>query len=146
MTPGQHCMIGYLVELPWIVTLVDDPIYQFKKRRSFVSFLLKCATIGYAHTRKVLVLMWRIVESKGLDHSTTDNWWRRFRERHPQLTLKTAMPLSKARAMAADEQVINKYFDMLEDTLIENSILDDLHCILYNLDETGMPLNPPSQK
>ena len=55
------------------------------------------------------------------------------------------MPLSQARAMATDEKVINQYFDILEDTLIENKILNDPHC-LYNLDESGMPLNPKSLK
>ena len=123
-----------------------QPFLTMEEEEELVSFLLKCATIGYAHTRKeVLILMRRIVDSKGLDHSVTDNWWRRFRERHPQITLRTAMPLSQARAMAADEQVINEYFDMLEDTLVENGILDDPHCI-YNLDETGMPLNPKVHK
>ena len=87
--------------------------------------------------------------------------------RHPQLTLRAAMPLSQARALmrmsltntaadtegsyasvtgqSTDENVINQYFDTLEDTLVENDIFDDPHCI-YNLDETGMPLNPKSQK
>jgi len=55
------------------------------------------------------------------------------------------MPLSQARAMATDEKVINQYFDILEDTLIENKILNDPHC-LYNHDESGMPLNPKSLK
>lgn len=70
----------------------------------------------------MLILMRCIAESKGIDHS---NWWRRFCERHPQLILRAAMPLLQARAMATDVQVINQYFDMLEDTLLENGILDD---------------------
>ena len=122
------------------------PYLTIEEEEELVSFLLKCAKIGYAHTRKeVLSLVRRIVESKGFDHVITDSWWRRFCERHPQLTLRAAMPLSQARAMATDENVINQYFDTLEDTLVENDIFDDPHCI-YNLDETGMPLNPKSQK
>ena len=122
------------------------PYLTVEEEEELVSFLLKSAKIGYAHTRKeVLSLVRRIVESKGADGVVTENWWKRFCERHPQITLRTVMPLSQARAMANDELVINQYFDLLEHTLVENGIFNDPHCI-YNLDETGMPLNPKSLK
>lgn len=124
------------------------PYLSVEEEEELVSFLVKCAQIGYARTRlEVLTLVCRIVESKGVEsvEHVTDSWWRRFRERHPQLTLWTAMPLSYARAMATDEHVINQYFDILEATLTDNGILDHPHCI-FNCDETGMPLNPKSLK
>ena len=62
-----------------------------------------------------------------------------------QLTLRTAMPSSYARALATDKDVISGYYDLLEDTLVANNVLDDPHCI-YNCDESGLPLNPKSLK
>lgn len=55
------------------------------------------------------------------------------------------MPLSYARALATDKDVIRQYYDMLEDTLVANGIFHDPHCI-YNCDETGLPLNPKPLK
>ena len=77
------------------------PYLSVEEEEELVSFLLKCAVIGYAHTQKeVLAIEQRAVESKGGQHVVSDGWWKRFCERHPQLTLRTAMPLSYARALA----------------------------------------------
>ena len=58
---------------------------------------------------------------------------------------RTAVPLSVARAMATDQDVLDRYFDMLTDSLKHN----DLICKpmqLYNCDETGMPLGAYHRK
>lgn len=49
--------------------------------------------------------------------------------------------MSQARTRGSHPDSISKYFDMLEDTLRENGILDK-PCQLFNTDELGMPLNP----
>ena len=61
------------------------------------------------------------------------------------MTLKVAIPLSLARAMATDEDVLNRYFDMLEDCLCCNEIFDS-PSRMFNCDETGLPLAPKSEK
>uniref|UniRef100_A0A1X7UP44 DDE-1 domain-containing protein n=1 Tax=Amphimedon queenslandica TaxID=400682 RepID=A0A1X7UP44_AMPQE len=43
--------------------------------------------------------------------------------------------------MATDNSVIQKYFDILEDTLKENSLFNNPTHI-FNCDETGLQLNP----
>ena len=122
------------------------PYLSIEEEEELVSFLLKCAEIGYAHTRpQVLSLVQRIVESKDISEHVSDSWWRRFQERHPILKLRTAMPLSMARGMAMDKQVLDTYFDILESTLVDNGILNNPSCI-YNCDETGMPLSPKPLK
>ena len=73
----------------------------------------------------------------------TNGWWERFSNRHPNICLKTSIPLSYVRAMAEDEGSLKGYFDLLETTLHEN---DPSHNIIYNCDETGMPLNPKPLK
>ena len=55
---------------------------------------------------------------------------------HPKLTLRTPTTLSLFRTNATDPQVINT----LEMTLEENG-LTDKPCQIFNIDETGMPLD-----
>ena len=65
------------------------------------------AKIGYAHTRKqVIALVQQIVESKGISTVVSSGWWERYIKRHPQVTLRVAVPLSMARAMASDREVL----------------------------------------
>ena len=68
-------------------------------------------------------------------------WLESFRRRHPQLTLRTAAPVSYARAVASDPAVISNYYDLLECTLVENNLIDK-PAQIFNMDEIGMPLDP----
>lgn len=107
------------------------------------AFLVKCSEMGYPHTRQqILALVQQILNSKNIVAAVTitHGWWNRFRQRHPFITLRSAVPLSYVRAMAQDKGSIEKYFDYLEETLMENQILDDPASI-FNCDETGVPLN-----
>ena len=69
----------------------------------------------------------------------------RFIQRHPHLSFRVAAPLSLARAMATDSEVIAKYFDILEDFLVQNGLFDRPG-LIFNCDETGLPLNPKCTK
>ena len=62
-----------------------------------------------------------------------------FIARHPTLALRIPATLSIARANASDQRVIDNYFDELETTVEENELLDK-PCLVFNMDETGMPL------
>ena len=111
-----------------------------------VKFLLRCATIGYAKSKKdVIAIIMEMCKSKRLDHKVTDGWWNSFLKRHPNLTLRSASCLSKARAIASDPSSIQQYFDILEETLDEYDIKDSPNFI-YNMDETGMPFQPKLPK
>ena len=109
-------------------------------------FLTKCAHIRFPKTRiEVLCIVRNILESKGLNADVTSGWWEGFCRRNPSLTLRVAAPLSKARFVATDPEVINRYFDLLEETL-ERAELEDKPAQIFNMDETGMPLDPKSLK
>ena len=43
--------------------------------------------------------------------------------------------------MASDPEIINNYYDLLECTLCDNDLMDK-PSQTFNLDETGMPLDP----
>ena len=117
-----------------------------EEEEELTSFLLELAKIGYALTRKeVIAIVQRVVDSKNISAIVSNGWWERYVNRHPQITLRVAVPFSMARAMASDRDVIDRYFDMLEDCLKSNEIYNKPSCI-FNCDESGIPLNPKSLK
>ena len=61
--------------------------------------------------------------------------------RHPDVTLRTPSSLCKARALATNHEIIDQYFDILEEALMVNNLFDKPHQV-FNLDETGVPLDP----
>ena len=88
-------------------------------------FLSGCASVGFARSRQqVLELVQEVVNRKGYTVRVSHGWWDSFRRRHPNLTLRTASPLSYARVMGSDPTVISKYYDLLERTLSDNNLLD----------------------
>ena len=122
------------------------PYLNAEEEEELASFLVQTAKIGYPHSRsQLLALVQQIVDCKGIKATVTNGWWERFVNRHPQLSLRTGVPLSLARAMATDQGVLGKYFDILEDCLVQNGIFDKAAAI-FNCDETGLPLNPACGK
>ena len=82
--------------------------------------------------------------AKGIEKTVVYSWWQRFCQRHT-VSLRTAVPLSLNRAKATDPFVIERHFDLLEETLRSNGLLNGpTH--LFNCNETGMPLSPKSFK
>ena len=65
--------------------------------------------------------------------------------RHKEFSLKSTEQLSHARMLASIPGVLDNYFDLLEDTLVKNDLLHK-PCMIFNVDETGMLLDPPSLK
>ena len=115
-----------------------------------VTFLKKCAQIGYPRSRlQVLALVQRAVDKKATGSEArcvSSGWWDRFRQRHKdELTLRTPSALSQVRAVVSDRAAIDAYYDILQSTLEENDLMDKPGQIL-NLDETGMPLQPKGVK
>ena len=53
--------------------------------------------------------------------------------------------LAYKRAVAMNKEVIDHYFDLLEDTLKQNNLLER-PAQIFNADERGIPLSPQSGK
>ena len=47
--------------------------------------------------------------------------------------------------VSISSEIIDNYFDLLESTLLENDLCDK-PCQIFNVDESGTPLDPPSLK
>ena len=92
-----------------------------------------------------MAIVQNAVMSKGRQVSISNGWWEVFHKRYPFLTLTTAEELSYAHSITGNTEVINNYFDLLEQTLVDNKLMDKSSQI-FNCDETGLPLehNPSS--
>ena len=122
------------------------PYLSPKEEDELIAFLLKCARMGYPKSRnQVLAIVQSIVNAKHLNAEVSSGWWARFKKRHPNLSLRTAAPLSIPRLQAQDPDMLSSYFSELEKTLRQYKIFDDPNSI-FNCDETGIPLNPKPMK
>lgn len=116
------------------------------EEQDLVSFLVKSAEIGCGRTtNEVLEIVERMLVSKGQQRTVTNGWWVAFSRRHPELSLTTPATLSIARAKASSKESINHYFDILQQTFDEND-LNDQPAAIFNMDETGCPLDPKPLK
>ena len=67
-------------------------------------------------------------------------WWRGFRDGHKELSLRKVEAIDRGRAANTKEDIIQEYFDVLEDTMRKNNLLDKSH-LLFNYDESALVLN-----
>ena len=65
--------------------------------------------------------------------------------RHSELSLRCSDPLSYCRSRAVCKESLESYFTLLKQTLEQNNLMDRSACI-YNMDETGMPLDSKQLK
>lgn len=68
------------------------------------------------------------------------DWFRAFVKRHTHLSLRKPEGLSRARAEGLNKAEVSKYFQNLEKILKDYDLFDKPECI-YNMDESGFPLN-----
>lgn len=117
-----------------------------EEEEELASFILQIAKIGYPRNKaQILALVQQIIESKGIKAIVSNGWWESFLQRHSQLSLRSAIPLSMKRAIATDPEMFQQYFDILEECLLQNAIFDK-PTVIFNCDETGLPLNPTCGK
>ena len=125
-----------------------SPYLTREEETELHDFLVKSAEIGCGKTRReVISIVRRVVDKKGrnLDNFNGDGWWFRFMERNPELSLRTSDPLSRVRRNAVTKDNMDHYFSLLEKTLNDSCLLNKASRI-YNMDETGMPLDPKPLK
>lgn len=63
----------------------------------------------------------------------------------PQLSLRKRDPTANVRMDCLNKETMDKYFDFLKDTLVENNLMESPSRI-YNVDKTSMPLNHSAPK
>ena len=85
-------------------------------------------------------------EKKVLKHmKISDGWYRRFMERQSHLSLRKGDPTANVRMDCLTPEKMKQYFELLKDVLEEHNLMESPGQI-YNVDETGMPLDHRSPK
>ena len=96
------------------------PYINIEEEEELVRFLLRCSAIWYPKSRQeVLAIVTRMLERKGIGACATSGWWQSFCRRHPNLTLRAPASLSKARHYASDPEIVKRYPDLLEQTMVD---------------------------
>lgn len=70
-----------------------------------------------------------------LERGLSDNWWSRFRARHPELSARVPDPLNRARVQGATPAAIKGFFDVYEPIFVSHSLEHKPH-LIFNCDET----------
>ena len=115
----RKCLLGQLVDLHAI----------WMKKKKLVEFLLGCAEVCYPKSvKEVRVIVGKMVVKKqhqdsGSTVPISHGWSEKFQKRYQELSLRSSETLSQRRAIAISPAVLNKYFDLLEDSIKGN----DLH-------------------
>ena len=107
----------------------------------------KVATAGYKESQQAKAPTKTTISGRCLLNPSkclSNGWYYRFINRHHHLVLRKGDPTANVRMDSVNKETMNNYFTMLKDTLTENGLLDNPSQI-YNVDETGMPLDhrPP---
>ena len=118
-----------------------------QEEKELAGHLIEASNIGYSKTRReVFGIVERYVEQKdnvSLQSPTvTHGWWQKFLKRNPTLSLRAGDSTASIRmdAMNADnlKNQLRKIFD--------NYDFDNHPEAIYNMDESGVPLEPRPPK
>ena len=71
----------------------------------------------------------------------SQGWWRRFIERQGDLSLRRGDNTAHSRMDAVNTETMQHYFNLLQNVLEKNGLINAPHQI-YNMDESGIPLDP----
>ena len=104
------------------------PFLTSVEEKELLNFLVDIAKAGYGKTRKqIMGLAESVARDKGQmmgQKKISDGWFRRFMTRQPQLSLRKGDPTANVRMECLNKETMDKYFDLLKDTLIENNLME----------------------
>ena len=72
-------------------------------------------------------------------------WWRGFKKRHNDLKLCKTESIDRGRHDNATEEIVEQYFDVLEETITTNNLKTRPH-LIFNCDESALDLNKSSKR
>ena len=122
------------------------PYLTTKEEKELTDHLVLSAKVGYGKTGRDVMNMVETSNGENQKEVTVSNgWWFKFKRRNPSVSLRRGDSTAGVRMNAVNSENINEYFDLLEDVFQEYGFSDHLEAI-YNMDETGMPLEPRPPK
>ena len=139
------------------------PYLNKQEEKDLTDHLVLAAKVGYGKTRRdVMNLVETYVNSKPLQIEAqktvngpsqieakkpvaiSNGWWFKFKRRNPLLSLRCGDSTAGVRMNAVNSENID-YFDLLKEVFDKYGFADHPEAI-YNMDETGMPLEPRPPK
>ena len=73
------------------------------------------------------------------------DWFTNFLKRNKDISLRKPQSLSKARAEGMSKKAVEDFFCLLKDVYVNTNISDKPH-LIFNMDESGIPLNNSPSK
>ena len=112
------------------------PFLTSVEEKELSNFLVDVAKAGYGKTRKqIMGLAESVAQDKGRmmgQKKISDGWFRRFMTWQPQLSLRKGDPTANVRMDCLNKETMDKYFDLLKDTLVENNLMESPNRILMS--------------
>ena len=124
------------------------PYLQPSEEKELVEYLRTAARIGYGKTRReVKSIAENVAIEKGMLKAAriSNGWWRRFMERNPSLRLRRGDATAGVRLDAVNADNIRGYYALLKEIYDEFDFESHPERV-YNMDETGVPLDPRPPK
>jgi hypothetical protein len=119
------------------------PVFTSDQEMEIVQHIEEMETRFYGFTKKELrSLAYQLAEKNGLNHNFNkesqlagEHWLKGFRDRHPNISLRTPEATSAARARAFNKNNVNKFFSLLDECF--RRFPYSPHRV-FNVDETGL--------
>ena len=126
------------------------PYLNIAEESELTSNLIDASNMGYGKTRReVFSIVERYVKQKQdvkLRSATiTHGWWQKFLKRNPSLSLRAGDATAGIRMDAINTENLKNYFDQLR-SIFDDFDFDNHPEAVYNMDETGVPLEPRPPK
>ena len=125
-----------------------QPYLSAEKESELASHLLQAADMGFGKTRRdVKCVVQEHLQRKGTlkGTSVSNGWWEKFLRRNPNLSLRSGDSTAHVRMDAVNAENLHSYYHLLKEVYDENGFADHPEAI-YNMDETGVPLEPRPPK
>ena len=110
--------------------------------------LLQASKMGFGKTRRdIKCIVQEYLQENGRlrGSSLSDGWWTKFLKRHPKLSLCSGDATAGVRLNAVNAENISAYFSSLKSVFNKHGFEEHPERV-YNMDETGVPLEPRPPK
>ena len=124
-------------------------ILDIEEEIALISYITYMAARGFSlSVAQTSGFAWCIAKEHNKVHlfswkGPSDKWWRGFKSRHPEISLRRPDQLDRGRAAMGNINGLKDYFQSLKNTLESNQLTDKPERI-YNCEEAGLSLNKHS--
>lgn len=116
-------------------------VFSTEEENELVYYVQKMDSLFYGLTRtEFLRLAGEFARKKGKSGVFSGNiagkgWFKNFKLRHPNMTLRSPEPTSVARVKGFNREAVNRFYSLLEEVVEKHNIGPDM---IFNMDETGL--------